>query len=176
MYQGDNRQYHFGYDRSTHTFYYVGTDTEVNPYEIIFGKGEDSEKIQGLERNEALAVSLTGSQIPTNIIGGGFSEAERIQPRVSTWIKGAKGFSRLSRTLSILSISYDFASGTANTSTLVNAFITGAGYATITIVGISAAPWVAVAGAGYGIFSIAGGDEWINSQIDLSDEINIVGE
>jgi RHS repeat-associated protein len=37
MYQGENRQYHFGYDRSTHTFYYVGTDTEVNPFEIIFG-------------------------------------------------------------------------------------------------------------------------------------------
>jgi hypothetical protein len=36
--------------------------------------------------------------------------------------------------------------------------------------------WVALAGVGYGIFSIAGGDEWINSQIDFSDEINIVDE
>jgi RHS repeat-associated protein len=63
MHQGENRQYHFGYDRSTHTFYYVGTDTEVNPFEIIFGDdaANGGGESQGFFSDGVWTLSLTGT-------------------------------------------------------------------------------------------------------------------
>ena len=73
-----------------------------------------------------------------------------------------------------MTITYDFATGTANTSTLVNAGVTVAGAAVVIFVGAAAAPYVVGAGIVYGVISVAGGDEWLNSNFDISNQINFI--
>jgi RHS repeat-associated protein len=176
MYQGENRQYHFGYDRSTHTFYYVGTDTEVNPFEIIFGDDATNggDGITGIPKSDVVSTLTGASAILVNTIKGGFDAARKLQPTVSTWIKGARVLGRTSNILTAATVSFDFATGTANTSTLVNAGVTVVGAGVVYTVGLAAAPWVAAGGVVYGIVSLAGGDDWLNSQWDISDKINFV--
>lgn len=64
--------------------------------------------------------------------------------------------------MSALNIAYQVATNTDNTSTWVDAGVTAAGVLTIGIVGVTAAPAVAVCGLVYGVWSIAGGSDWID--------------
>ncbi len=45
--------------------------------------------------------------------------------------------------------------------------------ATIFFGGVALAPWVAGAGVVYGIVSIAGGEAWLDKNVDISEYINI---
>ncbi|MBU1578970.1 MAG: hypothetical protein KJ578_11395 [Bacteroidetes bacterium] len=128
----------------------------------------------GFKKNDALTYGLFGTSIWANIIYAGFDAAKKIQPTVATWIKGSRLFGRGSNVLSGVMISYDFATGTANTSTLVNAGVTMAGSAVIIFAGAAATPYVIGAGVIYGVISVAGGDEWLNSNFDISDQINFI--
>ncbi|MEA3505870.1 MAG: FG-GAP-like repeat-containing protein, partial [Bacteroidota bacterium] len=111
--------------------------------------------------------------IMTKIIQGGFDAARKTQPTVSTWSKGGRFFGRGTNILSGISVGYDFVTGTANTSTIVNICVSVVGYGAIAIVGAAATPYVIGVGIVYGVVSIAGGDEWLNNTWDNS-HINFI--
>ena len=130
--------------------------------------------ITGIPKSDVVSTLTGASAIPVNTIKGGFDAARVTQKTVSTWSKGARVLGRTSNILTAATVSYDFATGTANTSTLVNAGVAVVGAGVVFAVGIAAAPWVAAGGVVYGIVSLAGGDEWLNSQWDISDKINFI--
>ena len=134
----------------------------------------DNPGLTGISKSDGIAYTAAGTSVFTNTIKGGFDAARVTQKTVSTWSRGARLFSRASNILTAATVSYDFATGTANTSTLVNAGVGVVGTGVVLAVGITAAPWVAVGGVVYGIVSVAGGDEWLNSNFDISDKINFV--
>jgi hypothetical protein len=128
----------------------------------------------GLSENDAFKSMLSGTSIWAGTVQTGFDAARLTQKTVSTWAKGARIMGRTSNILNFLSVGYDFSTGTANTSTLVNLGVGIAGTGIIAGVGIAAAPWVAAGGVVYGIISIAGGDQWLNSHFDISDKLNLI--
>ena len=148
-------------------------------YDYIYGLTRDiaqsqGDGIKGIPKSDAVSTLAGASAIPVNTIKGGFDAARVTQKTVSTWSKGARVLSRTSNILTAATVSYDFSTGTANTSTLVNAGVAVVGAGVVFAVGIAAAPWVAAGGVVYGIVSLAGGDDWLNSQWDISDKINFV--
>lgn len=130
--------------------------------------------ITGIPQRDVIPTLLGASAVPVNTIKGGFDVARITQKTISTWSKGARVLGRAPNILTVATVSYDFATGNANTSTLVNAGVAIVGAGIVFAVGISAAPWVIAGGIVYGIFSLAGGDDWLNSKLDISDDINFV--
>jgi hypothetical protein len=130
--------------------------------------------ITGIPKHDAVIYGLFGTGVWANTVKAGFDAAKSIQPTVSIWAKGSRIFGRGTNILSGISIGYDFATGTANTSTLVNAGVTVAGAAVVIFVGAAVAPYVVGAGIVYGVISVAGGDEWLNSNFDISNQINFI--
>lgn len=128
----------------------------------------------GMPQSDAFKYGVAGTSVWGYTVEAGFDAARVTQRTVSTWSKGARIMGRTNTVLTAATIGYDFSTGTANTSTLVNAGVNVAGAITIGIVGIAAAPYVAGGLAVYGIISIAGGDEWLNSHFDISNKINFV--
>jgi hypothetical protein len=127
----------------------------------------------GLLKHNAVTYGLFGTGVWANIIKAGFDAARRIQPSISTWAKGSLIFGRGINILAGITVGYDFATGTANTSTLVNIGVSVVGYGAIAIVGAAAAPYVVGAGIVYGVFSVSGGEKWLNNTWDNS-HINII--
>ncbi len=127
----------------------------------------------GLPENDFIKYSVAGTSVWAETIQTGFDVARKLQPTVSTWIKGAKVLGKTSNFLGGVSITYDFATGTANSSTVANATVMVAGSAIVFFGGVALAPWVAAGGVAYGIISISGGDEWLNRNLDISQYINI---
>ena len=142
--------------------------------EANVGASSQGDGITRIPKSDAVSTLAGASAIPVNTIKGGFDAARVTQKTVSTWSKGARVLGRTSNILAAATVSYDFATGTANTSTLVNAGVAVVGAGVVFAVGIAAAPWVAAGGVVYGIVSLAGGDDWLNSKWDISDKINIV--
>ena len=70
-------------------------------------------------------------------------------------------------------VGYDFATGTANTSTIANGVVGGLGIGVIAVVGVAVTPWVVGAGLVYGVWSVTVGDKWMNNKWDNS-HINII--
>jgi len=124
--------------------------------------------------HDAITYGLFGTGVWANTIYAGFEAALKTQPTVSTWLKGSRIFGRGSYILNGANITYDFLSGTANTSTLVNAGVTVVGAGVVIFVGAAATPYVIGGGLVYGIISIAGGDEWLDSNFDISDQLNFI--
>ena len=145
---------------------------DLSTWYDLMGYGED-QGITGIAKQDAVTYSLFGAGVWVNTVRAGFDAAKNIQPTVSTWAKGSRIFGRGSNILSGMTIAYDFATGTANTSTLVNAGVTLLGGATVIVFGAAATPYVVGFGIVYGIISVAGGDDWLNSNFDISDQINI---
>ena len=137
------------------------------------GSASESNRITGIPKHAVVSYSLFGTAVWANIVNAGFKAVESIQPTVSTWAKGSRVFGHGTNVLSGISIGYDFATGTANTSTMVNFGVTTISYGVIGIVGTAAIPYVVGAGIIYGVWSIAGGDKWLNNTWDNS-HINIV--
>ena len=127
----------------------------------------------GLPENNFIKYSVAGTSVWAGTIQTGFAAAKKIQPTVSTWIKGANVFGKTSNFLGVVSITYDFATGTANSSTIANGLFMAGGATVLFFGGVALAPWVAGAGVVYGIVSVAGGEAWLNRKIDMR-YINIV--
>jgi RHS repeat-associated protein len=134
------------------------------------GAGQGSGAGSGLEYNAKVDNFMGAISVPV----GTFETA------VSYVAAAGKGFSRTanvvghtSSALGMLSIGYDFATGTANTSTVMNAAVMVGGFATVAIVGAAAAPWVAGIGVVYGIASFAF-ETPLNNALDISGSINFV--
>jgi len=130
--------------------------------------------LTGLPENNFIKYSISGILVWANTIQSGFNEARKIQPLVSTWIRGANVFGKTSNFLGGISIMYDFATGTANSSTVANGLFMAGGATVLFFGGVALVPWVAGAGAVYGIISVAGGDAWLNRNIDISGYLNFV--
>ena len=158
---------------------------------VFFDTGDGSKQLQEVEIintwvatgtigngssgvHDAIKYGLFGTSVWANTIYAGFEAALKTQPTVSTWLKGSRVFGRGSYYLSGANITYDFLSGTANTSTLVNAGVTAVGAGVVIFVGAAATPYVIGAGLVYGIISVAGGDEWLDSNFDISDQLNFI--
>lgn len=103
----------------------------------------------------------------------GFDAARKIQPAVSAFGKGAKILGKTSNFLGGVSIAYDFSTGTANTSTILNGAVMIGGAIVVGAVGIAAAPWVAGFGVVYGISSLFF-EKPLNDTFDISESINFV--
>jgi RHS repeat-associated protein len=138
------------------------------------GNAKGQGGMTGIPGSDAFKYGVAGVSVWGYTIETGFDAARVIQRTVSTWSKGARIMGRSNTVLTAVTIGYDFSTGTANTSTLVNAGVNVAGAITIGIVGITAAPYVAGGLALYGIISIAGGDDWLNSHFDISNKINFM--
>jgi hypothetical protein len=128
----------------------------------------------GLPENNFIKYSVEGTSVWAGTIQTGFDAARKLQPTVSTWIKGAKVLGKTSNFLGGVSITYDFATGTANSSTIADGLVMAGGAAALFFGGVALAPWVAGAGVVYGIVSISGGEAWLNRNIDISGYVNIV--
>jgi hypothetical protein len=128
----------------------------------------------GLPENDFIKYSVEGTSVWAGTVQTGFDAARKLQPTVSTWIKGAKVLGKTSNVLGVTSIGYDFATGTANSSTIADGLVMAGGAAAIFFGGVALAPWVAGAGVVYGIVSISGGEAWLNRNIDISGYLNIV--
>ena len=104
----------------------------------------------------------------------GFNGARLVDNASMIAANGAKVLSRSAYILAAASAGYDFATGHANTSTIVNAGVTVAGVVAVAALGLSAAPAVAVLGITYCIIEVAGCGDWLNINFDISDKINFV--
>lgn len=80
------------------------------------------------------------------------------------YTKTAKIFGGAGVGFSLLANGYEFATGTDNTSTWVDIGVTAVGVGAGVVFGTAAAPFIAVGGLAYGIFSVAGGSDWINDK------------
>jgi len=127
-----------------------------------------------LPENNFIKYSIEGTSIWAGTIQTGFAAAKVLQRTVSTWIKGAKVLGKTTNLLGVASIGYDFATGTANSSTVADGLVMVGGAAAIFFGGVALAPWVAGAGVLYGIGSIAGGESWLNKNIDISGYLNSI--
>jgi hypothetical protein len=76
--------------------------------------------------------------------------------------------------IAVGSITYDFGTGNANTSTLLDAGMLIGGVATVAILGTTAAPFVVGAGIVYGVGCIFGFDDYLNKTFDISKNINFI--
>ncbi len=141
---------------------------------MTMGGGGGGDGITGIPKHDAISYGLFTTAVWGNIVYAGFDAAKSIQPAVSTWAKGSRIFGHGTIAISGISIGYDFVTGTANTSTLVNLGFTVISYGVIGFVGAAATPYIVGAGIIYGVWSVAGGDEWLNSQLDISSQINFV--
>ena len=130
--------------------------------------------VNGLTENNFVKYSIEGTSVWAGTIQTGFDAARKLQPTVTTWIKGAKVLGKTSNILGVASIGYDFATGTANSSTIADGLVLAGGAAAIFFGSVALAPWVAGVGVIYGIVSIAGGEAWLDRNIDISKYINIV--
>jgi hypothetical protein len=140
---------------------------------VFEGEAGGGDGLTGIPKQDAITYGLFGTGVWASIVKAGVDAAKSIQPTVSTWAKGSRIFGRGTNILSGISIEYDFATGTANTSTMVNLGVTVVSYGVIGIVGSATIPYVVAAGIIYGVWSIAGGDRWLNNTWDNS-QINIV--
>jgi hypothetical protein len=136
------------------------------------------EGMKGLPENDFVKYSLEGTGICGGTVQAGFDAAKKTQPTVSSWIKGAKVLGKTSNVLGIASIGYDFATGTANMSTVVDGVLFAGGAAVVFFASAATAtmlaPWIAGVGVLYGIVSIAGGEAWLDKNVDISEYINVV--
>jgi hypothetical protein len=129
--------------------------------------------INGFSENDFIKYSIKGTNIWASTILWGFAAARTTQPKVSTWIKGVKIFGRTTNYLGGVSIAYDFSTGNANTSTILDGAALIGGSIAIGAIGIAATPWVVAGGVVYGISSIF----WeipLNNALDISKTINFV--
>ena len=170
----DNKGDHYSGMFNNRNIFLVSSNG-ADPVEIVAkGSTGGGDGLNGKPKHDAITYGLFGTGVWANTVKAGFDAAKRIQPTVSTWAKGSRIFGRGSNILSGVTIGYDFATGTANTSTLVNIGVTVAGEAVVIVVGAGAAPYVVGAGIIYGVISVAGGDEWLNSNFDMSNQINFI--
>jgi RHS repeat-associated protein len=130
--------------------------------------------MSGLPENDFVKYSVEGTAVWAGTVQTGFDAVRKLQPSVSTWIKGAKVLGKTSNVLGVTSIGYDFATGNANSSTVADGLVMVGGAAVLFFGGVALAPWVAGAGVVYGIVSIAGGEKWLDRNIDISGYINFV--
>jgi hypothetical protein len=80
----------------------------------------------------------------------------------ASFAKAAKLIGRAANGVSYATAAYQVAAGTDNTSTWVDVGVTSAGIITVGVVGTVAAPFVAAGALVYGVWSIAGGSDWID--------------
>lgn len=85
-----------------------------------------------------------------------------------------KVLGKAANVIAIGSIAYDFGSGQANTATLLDVGLLVGGTVAIAIAGTAAAPFVAAVGLGYGVATVFGFDDYLNTQFDISDSINFI--
>jgi RHS repeat-associated protein len=98
---------------------------------------------------------------PTNVVNTSATWA--IADGATDIAKFGKIISRTANGLSYATAAYQFATGNDNTSTWVDVGITTAGIITVGIVGTAGAPFVAAGALVYGIWSFAGGSDWIDN-------------
>ena len=132
------------------------------------GSAGGGDGITGIPKHDAITYSLFGTGVWANMVKAGFDAAKSIQPTVSTWVNGSRIFGKSTNILLGASVGYDFATGTANTSTIVNGVVGGIGIGVIAAVGVAATPWVVGAGIVYGVWSVTVGDNWMNTRWDRS--------
>ena len=143
--------------------------TEYTSFDNPSGQGG----MTGLPENDFIKYSVAGTSVWTGTVQTGFETAKAMQPTVKAFTTGAKVLGRTSNFLGGISMAYDFGTGTANTSTLLNGAVMVGGAIVIGAVGIAAAPWVAGAGVVYGISSIFF-EKPLNNAFDISKTINFV--
>ena len=94
----------------------------------------------GHPENDFVKYSVEGTSVWAGTVQTGFDAARKLQPTVSTWIKGAKVLAKTSNYLGGVSILYDFSTGTANSSTVADGLVMVGGAATIFFGGVALAP------------------------------------
>jgi hypothetical protein len=128
---------------------------------------------KALPDDEVVKYLLASTSVPIGIIQAGFDAAREIQPSVNTYIKGAKIFGRTSNFLGGISIAFDFYTGTANTSTIMNGGVMIGSAIAFGALGLAAAPYIAGFGVVYGISSLVF-EKPLNEKFDISKRINFV--
>ena len=131
------------------------------------------EGVAGQAETNAIDNVLLGTSIWAGTVQTGFDAARKLEPTFSTVAKGAKVLGRTSNFLGGISIAYDFSTGTANTSTILNGAVMVGSAIIVGAVGIAAAPWVAGFGVVYGISSIFL-EKPLNNALDISKSINFI--
>jgi len=111
--------------------------------------------------------------IPVGTMQTGFETANVLKAGLKDIAIGAKVLGKASDILAVASIGHDFATGTANTSTLLNGFVLVGGAVAIGVIGVAAAPWVAGFGVVYGIGSLIF-EKPLNNAFDMSGSINFI--
>ena len=97
---------------------------------------------------------------PTNVVNT--SAAWAIADGATDIVKFGKAVGRLANGVSYATAAYQVATGNDNTSTWVDVGVTTIGIITVGVVGTVAAPFVAAGALVYGVWSVAGGSDWID--------------
>ncbi len=139
----------------------------------FIGSAGGGDGLTGISKYNAITYGLFGTSVWANTIYAGIDAVRKIQPKVSTWANGSRLLGKSSNILLGATVGYDFVTGTANTSTIVNGVVGGIGIGVIAVVGVTATPWVVGAGLVYGVWSVTIGDNWMNNKWDNS-HINFV--
>ena len=99
----------------------------------------------------------------------------KVYQSTKKFMKGTgKVLGKTANVIAVGSIAYDFGTGDANTATLVDAGMLIGGVIVTAAFGTAAAPFVVGAAAAYGVASIFGFDDYLNSTFDISDSINFI--
>ena len=126
-----------------------------------------------LNYNENVGKILKANNLETGIINttaaiaskspkGIYMSLAKYMKLTGQYAKTAKIFGAAGVGVSVLANGYEFATGTDNMSTWVDIGITAVGVGVGIAFGTAAVPIIAVGGLAYGVFSIAGGSDWIN--------------
>ena len=172
----DNKGDHYAGMFNNSNIFLVSSNGDMAGWNEMAGKGSagGGDGLKGIPKHDAITYGLFGTGVWANTIKVGFEAAKRIQPIVSTWAKGAKFLGRTTNVIGVISIGYDFATGTVNASTVADVLVMLGGGAVVFFVSDALAQWVAGAGVVYGVISVAGGEKWLNKNLNISEYINIV--
>ena len=116
---------------------------------------------------------MAGTSVWAGTVQTGYETVKAMQSAVKAFSTGAKVLGHTSNFLAGASIAYDFTTGTANSSTVLNGIVMVGGFTAIGALGVAAAPYVAGAGVIYGISSIFF-EKPLNNALDISEIINFV--
>lgn len=116
---------------------------------------------------------LSAISIPIGTIETGFATANVLKAGLKDIAMSAKALGGASDVIAFGSIVYDFSTGKANTSTVLNGVVLVGGAVVVGVIGVAAAPWVAGFGVVYGIGSMIF-EKPLNNAFDISGSINFV--
>ena len=150
------------------------------------GDGEGGFSL-GLAKNEMVSNTIEGAGLGSEVFSEILNYGSKFDKKTTGTVdfarevaagkyfsKGAKFLGKASNVVSGVSIGYDFATGTANTSTFVDGAVLIGSITAGAVFGIAAAPYIAAFGIAYGTAVVFGFDDYINEQFDISKSVNFV--